>query len=230
MRRTLQMSIVSGSVALASWSVLLCAAAAGDPDDHLRSRFFLGPTLVSEEPHLEIDGVPADEGPDGSLGVAGGYGHTLVAPWFSILGVVRYHPWDSAWSDGAGEERRRVDLAFGPQTYVRVNQPPNTLNVYWYAALTAGGSVAWIEPGPHRAITESYDTGYGINLGATTGLALHPVSPRLFGWLLEISYLYHPMSITHRAETIEPPVRSSEETYTFRSRGVHFSLGVELWL
>ena len=115
---------------VAFWALLPGTARASDAQ--LPSRLFLGSTVHGDTTKLEIDGTEAAEEHGGSgFGVAGGYGHTVAVPWFRLFGVVRFHEWDSDWSNRAGEERWRLDLAVGPQVYLPINRIPRWLNGYF---------------------------------------------------------------------------------------------------
>ena len=130
------------------------------------------------------------------------------------------------WSNRAGEERWRLDLAVGPQVYFPINRIPRWLNGYFFAALSGGGSVAWLSPGPHVAFTDDYDTGYGLNFGGSIGIVGRPKWFQQLAGYLEASYLFHAVNVTHRAQMAD---HSVVETYAFRSRGVFGSAGLEYW-
>ena len=114
----------------------------------------------------------------------------------------------------------------GPQVYFPINRIPRWLNGYFFAALSGGGSVAWLSPGPHAAFTDDYDTGYGLNFGGSIGIVGRPKWFQQLAGYLEASYLFHAVDVTHRAQMAD---HSVVETYAFRSRGVFGSAGLEYW-
>jgi hypothetical protein len=124
-------------------------------------------TIASD---LSIDGQRASTlGP--ALAFSGEAGYTRsLARTAGAIGILGLGTWPDQWSNLAGEERYRVDLAVGGA--LRFLHGRGAKPARFFGSVTVGPTVSWIDAPVHIGIAEDFSLGWGLNAGLRAGLDL----------------------------------------------------------
>jgi hypothetical protein len=186
-----------------------------------RSRLYTGSTFsFSAHSSLTVDGRAQDE-EGGAVGLAFSLGYLqrllphLGAGLFAGLGSA-----PSYWSEQRGETRNRAQLALGPVFFgTAVRRRPT---IEWRIGLPIGYTRAWLNPGPSRAVEESYSPANGVNFSLIGGLDILGAH---HGGYVDLGYTLHLTWLTHTAILKADSSVQSQQSYRYFDRALVLGTG-----
>jgi hypothetical protein len=155
---------------------------------------------------LSIDGQRASTlGPALAFSGEAGYTRSLVRT-AGAIGILGLGTWPDQWSNLAGEERYRVDLAVGGA--LRFLHGRGAKQARFFGSVTVGPTISWIDAPVHVGIAEDFSLGWGLNAGLRAGLDL-PVAGA-HGMFFSAGAVTHAAWLSRRTRVLRSPTVAVE--------------------